>query len=544
MSALPSTFGVDRFPDVLPLRDSTGRATGLFSDYGSWFGVVWGTSELLEIRDIARGAIYSIDIGSPLKSARSYADRQEFALLDGRRGRMCVVDPTHLLVEVDGDAAPQVSGIPAHRVMGRPQAWRILIGSNAVESPDPPADIFDTNRERWNGYFAAAFEGMDRPADPTSQTLLARSVTTLMWNWRGPCATIPHSGVIPSPFAYRGYWAWDSWKHAYALAHFAPELAAEQLRAQFHRQQSDGMVPDTVFPDASQDNWRNTKPPLAAWALDFLVQRSNDDAVARELYPKCAAQMRWFRAARRIPGETLYRAGGTDHLTATWDTGWDECARFEGVQLRQHGAWMLMDLWMPDYNSYCLNELHALANLAERLGEDASEWRDEAVLLESAIRRGLWNEAKGCFCDVRASTGASTGIRSAAAWLPVWVGAAAPDQVARVRKLLLSPNHFGTPMPFPTLAASEPAFTPDGYWNGGVWADHAAYAFYILGEAGGPSRDRARDHFAQKDTFFECYSPLDGQPGRGNRPAVSQFSWTAAAGLAVMHGGPRPASEG
>jgi putative isomerase len=349
--------------------------------------------------------------------------------------------------------------------------------------------------------------------------------------------------VIPSPFAYPGYWAWDSWKHAYALAHFAPELAAEQLRAQFYRQQSDGMVPDTVFPDASQDNWHNTKPPLAAWALDFLVARTGDLDVARELYPKCAAQMRWFLLARRIPGETLFRAGGVDHLTATWDTGWDECARFVGVPLTKHASWMLLDLWQPDYNSYCLNELRALAALAARLGEtaDAEEWQREADALASAIRRALWNEAKGCFCDVRASTGASTGIRSAAAWLPVWANAADSYQAARVRELLLNGAHFATTMPFPTLAASEPGFNPDGYWSGGVWADHTAYAIYVLGEDGRAARERIRDHIALKDTLYECYSPLDGQPGRGNRPAVSQFSWTAAAGVMVPHGGPRPA---
>ncbi|MAW59215.1 MAG: hypothetical protein CMJ94_00110 [Planctomycetes bacterium] len=542
MSATTPAFGVERFRDVLPLRDSTGRATGLFSDHGSWFGVVWGLSQLLEIRNIADGKIYSLDVGSPLKSARSFADRQEFQLLDGRCGRLGFVDAHTLLIELDGMNRPQVDGLLPHAVFGEANAWQILVGDGQNELTAPPAEVFDRNRARWDGYFTAAFEGMDRPDNPTSQMLLARSVTTLLWNLRGPVETIPHSGVIPSPFSYPGYWAWDSWKHAYALAHFAPELAAEQLRAQFHRQQSDGMVPDTVFPDAQQDNWRNTKPPLAAWALEFLVRRTDNDDVARELYPKCAQQMRWFNAARRAPGEVLFRAGGTDHLTATWDTGWDECARFQSIGLIPHGSWLLLDLWQPDYNAYCFNELRALAALAQRLGldDEATAWSTQAEELGAAMRRGLWNEAKGCFCDVRASDGSSTGIRSAACWLPVWAGAADEHQAAQVRKLLKSPNHFGTAMPFPTLAASEPSFTPDGYWSGGVWADHTAYAIQILGEEGRKERDRIRDHLAQRETLYECYSPLDGQPGRGNRPAVSQFSWTAAAGVAVPHGGPHP----
>lgn len=545
MSAPMTSFGVDRFRDVLPLRDSTGRATGLFSDHGSWFGVVWGLSQLLEIRNLADGKIYSIDVGSPLKAARSYADQQEFVLLDGRRGRLGFVDAHTLLVEIDGSARPKVDGIPPHKVFGEANAWQILIGDGERELQAPPPDVFERNRERWDGYFAAAFEGMDRPDNPTSQTLLARSVTTLLWNWCGPCPTLPHSGVIPSPFAYRGFWAWDSWKHAYALAHFAPELAAEQLRAQFYRQQNDGMVPDTVFPDAEQDNWRNTKPPLAAWALDFLVSRTDDDAVAAELYPRCALQMEWFGIARRKKGETLFRAGGTDHTTATWDTGWDKCSRFKNVGLERHASWMLLDLWQPDYNAYIYNELRALARLAKRLGDQraSDRWAAEAEALGAAITRALWNEAKQCFCDVRASDGASTGIRSAACWLPVWAGACDDYQAQAVRELLKSPNHFDTTMPFPTLAASEATFNPDGHWNGGVWADHTAYAIQILGEDGRAERERIRDHLAQRETLYECYSPIDGQPGRGNRPAVSQFSWTAAAGVVVPHGGPRPTPD-
>lgn len=551
---MPATaLGVDRFPDLLPLRSSSGSQTGLFSDRGSWLGLMWGKEHLLDIRDLATGAIHSLELGSPLKQARSFPDRQEFTLLDGRAFRLGFVDADHFLLEQLADDAPAAQddthptprvecGLPT-RILAQQEhdPWRALIGRAPERCEPPPAKLFEQNRARWNEHFARAFDGSNRPDEPTSQVLLARAVTTLLWNLRGPLDSLPHSGVIPSPFAYPGYWAWDSWKHAHALAHFAPELAAEQLRAQFCRQQRDGMVPDTVMPVADDDNWQNTKPPLAAWALDFLARRTDDLAVARELYEPCAAQMQWFLHARRKKGETLFRAGGVDHLTATWDTGWDECARFTKVGLEQHGAWSLFDLWQPDYNGWILNELHALANLADRLGETATDWRGHAHELAAAMRRALWNEARGCFCDVRASDGTSNGIRSAAAWLPVWAGAADAHQTARVRELLVSPNHFGTPMPFPVLAASEAAFDPDGYWNGAVWADHAALAFHVLGDSGIRERARLRDAIAQRDSLYECYSPLDGQPARGRRPAVAQFSWTAAAGIEVLHGGPTPA---
>lgn len=542
MSAL-TTFGVAQFPDLLPLRDSTGKAIGLFSDHGSWLGLVWGLAPLLEVRNLATGAIDSVDLDSPLRSARSFADRQEFSLLDGRTGVIGFLDADHFVIEIDGDEAPAVDCKLPYSITGSAGQWRITIGARASQLDPPVADWKEQNRARWDETFGAAFSAVPELDHPTSQVLLARSVTTLLWNWRAPVEGLPHHGVIPSPFAYRGYWAWDSWKHAYALAHFAPALAADQLRAQFLRQQSDGMVPDTVFPDASQDNWHNTKPPLAAWALLHLARVTGDTTVAAELYPKCALQMEWFMKARRVEGEVLFRPGGVDELTATWDTGWDECARFSGIGLERHGAWALMDLWPCDYNAYCYNEFVALAGLAELLGEDASRWQHEAARLGAAIQRGLWNEALHCFGDVRASDGANTGFRSAASWLPVWAGAADSYQKERVIEMLLDPRQFATTMPFPTLAASEKDFNPDGYWNGAVWADHAAYAFAVLGEAGTSLRARTRDHLAQRDALFECYSPLDGQPARGNRPAVSQFSWTAASGVAVLLGGPLAAGR-
>jgi glucosidase len=536
-------FSVDKFPDLLPLRNGAGQAVGLFSDHGSWLGVVWGVDSLLEIRDLGDGITRPFDLGSPLHQAQSWADHQAATLLDGTKLRVCFSPSGDVVVEVQAESAPEPQCTLQHKVFSMAdQCWWIVIKAahDTSEFCTPNKDLFEQNRVRWDHWLHNAFASMDRLDDPTSQVLLARAVTTLLWNLRSPREHLPHAGIIPSPFSYRGYWAWDSWKHAHALAWFAPELAAEQLRAQFCRQQSDGMVADTVMPNPADDNWKNSKPPLAAWALEAVWRTTKDADLLAELYPKCAAQLRWWQLARRVEDETLFRAGGVDSLTATWDTGWDLCHRFEGIGLKSARSWQLLDLWQPDLNAYILNDLKAMAAMATAAGDDPEPWRAEAEQLSAAIQRALWNEALGCFCDVRASNGASTGIRSAACWLPLWAGAASDYQRERTLKLLKSPNEFGTPMPFPSLAASEPHFDPDGYWNGSVWADHAAFAFAVLGERGFSMRLRMRDFMAMKDSLYECYSPLDGQPAYGGRPAVPQFSWTAAAGIEVLHGGPHP----
>lgn len=551
-----TALSVEKFSDFLPLRNHAGRAIALFSDYGSWLGVTWGANSLLEIRDTLSGEVYELNLGSSLHQAVSFPDRQEAVLMDGTQLRLGFSQSGQILIELkagesgsghsDYENQPQLPSpkieckLP-HRLDTRGDALWLLIGHDAAEAPMPAADLFERNRERWNGFFQRAFDGMQMEDNPLSQVLMARGVATLLWNLRAPLPDLPHHGVIPSPFYHRGYWAWDSWKHAHALAFFAPELAAEQLRAQFHRQQADGMVPDHIKPNPREDNWCNTKPPMSAWALHNLWKLNGMEDVVRELFPKCEAQLDWWRIARRVPGETLFRAGGVDYLSATWEAGWDNSYRFKNAKLVSHGSWHLFDLWLPDLNSYICNDFRAMAAMAPVVGADPTPFAEEADKLADAIQRALWNEAKGCFCDVQASTGASTGIISAASWIPVWVGIGSDFQRKRVRDKMTSASHFWTEVPFPSLSAAEAEFDPHGFWDGSVFNDHAAIAFQILGDTAGDARERMRKHLARHEAYFECYSPLDGAPVRGGRPAVPQFSWGAAAALEVLHGGPDPA---
>ncbi len=539
---MPPTLGVAKFPDLLPLRNESGSPIGLFSDHGSWSGVIWGEEQLLAIHNLATKSEATVDLGSRPATTCSWSDHLEARLRDGREIKIAFADAVTLVIEASGAQPEPRTSLPfLVQKQGTDHWWLVLNleGEAPPAAPDP--QLFAANRSRWDACFQRAFAGCDRLENPVSQVLLARSVTTLLWNLRGPRADLPHAGVIPSPFAYRGYWAWDSWKHARALVHIDPQLAAEQMRLQFCRQGEDGMVADTTMADRNEDNWHNSKPPLAAWALESVTRLGGDEALRQELYPHCERLLSWWSKSRRMPGEQLYRAGGVDHLTATWETGWDECFRFRGIELEAYRSWQLLDLWQPDLNSYILNEHYAMAAMAPLVGADPAPWLAEAEQLASAIRRALWNEARGCFCDVIASSGASTGVRSAASWLPLWAGAASPDQHQIGVETLLSSSHFGTEMPFPVIAVSERAFEPDGYWDGSVWADHSALAFAVLGDQADAARARMRDHLAQWVSLYECYSPLDGRPARGARPAVPQFSWTAAAGIEVLNGGPAPA---
>ena len=119
-----------------------------------------------------------------------------------------------------------------------------------------PASHFDDSIRRWEDYLA---RGLSNQGIPESERRIAvKAMETLNGNWRSPAGAILHDGVTPSNTArwFDGVWAWDSWKHAYAMAHFNPEVAKNNVRAMYDyqiqaddpvRPQDAGMVIDAVF---------------------------------------------------------------------------------------------------------------------------------------------------------------------------------------------------------------------------------------------------------------------------------------------------------
>ena len=519
---------VEDYPDVLPLVGRNGSPCGLFSDLGSWLAITAGAGDALTLWDGRDDRRTSLVLRTEVRRRTVWCDRIE---LDTRHGpvTLAYAGPECLLI----------TGLPADRVAVDSELPRTVTADGLALGKTPggsASELLAANRARWNDWLARAHHhAVDDGA--LARRLSARAVATLGWNWRAATGDLRHGGVVPSPFAYPGFWAWDSYKHAHALARVCPDRAAEQLRAQLARCRDDGMVPDTAMPQAARDNWRNGKPPLLAWALEALQQHQPTGALA-DLIEQAARHLRWWDQQRRAGDEPLHRYGGDDHETATWDSGWDLSARFAAAPLQRHGTWQLLGLWPCDLAAYQLVEAEAMARLHRADRAAAASWRDRAGQLRHAMQ-DLWSPHLGAFADVRPALG-TTDILSLAGCLPAWAGAATPVQLRRLRTTLRDAKHFDTAMPLPALARSQPAFDPDGYWNGSVWLDHAALALTVLGDDGSSMRCRLLEAVDRHGTFYECYNPMTGEPARGARPAVPQFSWSAAAVLELLWGGPLP----
>ncbi len=89
-----------------------------------------------------------------------------------------------------------------------------------------PFGYLQSAAARWSDLVAKATSGVP----PTLERLAVKALMTLMTNWRGASGAYLHDGLYPSFRNYAGFWAWDSWKHARALALVAPALALSQAR--------------------------------------------------------------------------------------------------------------------------------------------------------------------------------------------------------------------------------------------------------------------------------------------------------------------------
>lgn len=203
---------------------------------------------------------------------------------------------------------------------------------------DPTAYMKDSTA-RWEEYLA---KGLSNDAASAEHEFVAvKAMETLHANWRGAAGAINHDTVTPSVtapyFSGNMTWPWDTWKQAYAMAHFNPDVAMENIRTvfQFQVQADDAVRPwdrgyllDVVTYNLPKERWdlmdeefkqnvplatnglnwneRNTKPSLASWAVwevyTALKDEHNRGEEAKvwleEMYPKLVEYHNWWKNNR------------------------------------------------------------------------------------------------------------------------------------------------------------------------------------------------------------------------------------------------------
>jgi glycogen debranching enzyme len=186
----------------------------------------------------------------------------------------------------------------------------------------------------------------------------------------------------------------------------------------------------------------------------------------------------------------------------------------------------------PLFNAIWLWSTHALAEIAELIGEDAGPFREAAAGIHAALLSRLWDGERFRPRDLHA--GRLLESRTVQGLAPLLDPELSADVVTRLTAELESP-HFRGPAGI-GVASSDllaPSFERRRYWRGPVWANLNWLLSRALRQHGraaeAQSLERTTLALVDDAGMREYFDPVTGE-GLG----AEDFSWTAAAVIDIL----------
>jgi hypothetical protein len=243
-----------------------------------------------------------------------------------------------------------------------------------------------------------------------------------------------------------------------------------------------------------------TQPPVIAWSIWENFLWSGDTTYLAAVYPVLEQYDAWLYDNRRL-------ASGLFFWRAAFESGKDNSPRFDSPSGR--GQRNLSPIAAVDLSSYVVLQSSVLSRMAEVLDRprESRFHQSRAEHVRDMMNLLLWDEETGYYYDREEQSGELLKVRTAASLLPLF--AAVPDttRAQRLRDNILS-SSFNTPMPLPTVALDDPAFSKD-MWRGPVWIN-VSYMI-IRGLAAYGFHDAAAQiAFATVDGVFRTYQETGG----------------------------------
>ncbi|MDD7887733.1 LamG-like jellyroll fold domain-containing protein [Flavivirga sp. 57AJ16] len=208
----------------------------------------------------------------------------------------------------------------------------------------------------------------------------------------------------------------------------------------------------------------NINPPLFSWAEVENYNITGDTSRFALVLPALEKYFEFVEAYRKgsdTPHE-LYWSNGQA-------SGMDNTPRDEG---RPGGHFATDHQGWVDMSSQMVIQCNNIATICDVLEQTdkADMYRQKAQDIGDKINAFLWNDTDGLYYDVDIN-GNQTNWKTAASFWPMLAGITTPSQNEKLVANLKNPNSFWRDFVFPTLAADEPNYNPQGgYWLGAVWA--------------------------------------------------------------------------
>jgi glycogen debranching enzyme len=321
---------------------------------------------------------------------------------------------------------------------------------------------------------------------------------------------------------------WDThfmlmfWKYAY---HIFPAIRSHDNF--YVCQDDDGYICREIHEsDGSNLYWRgkdNTiNPPLFAWVEYEYYRISGDDSRFEQVIPVLEDYMNWIEKNRD------YQGGHNLYWQTNLGSGMDNSPR-AGT------GWVAMSAQV--FMSY-----KYMARMAERIGKEnkADTFLQKALAIEKEMNNLMWNKKDGLYYDIY-DTGEQIPVKTVACFWPMLANIASDKRAARMKNVLQDTSKFWRLVPFPTLAADHPAYIPDGYWLGAVWAPTnymilkglENYGYHDLAyQASKKYLKGMHEVFQKTGTVWENYNP--DKYVRNERAKPDFVGWTGLGPISVL----------
>jgi len=240
---------------------------------------------------------------------------------------------------------------------------------------------------------------------------------------------------------------------------------ARDILKTFAKHVRHGLVPNR-FPDEGETPSYNSVD-AALWfilAINEYIKYSGDDGILNETWGALTSIIAGFRHGTlndiRMDEDCLITAGGKGSQLTWMDA--------------KIGDWVVTprDGKPVEINAMWHGCLLAMAEFAERIGADRSQYSDLAALVKCEFESQFWNEEKGCLYDVLKPGGADGAVRPNQVFA-LSLNGGLFDHQRRERILKTIEEKLLTPYGLRSLAPDEPGYRST--YEGGVVGRDGAY---------------------------------------------------------------------
>lgn len=290
---------------------------------------------------------------------------------------------------------------------------------------------------------------------------LAKCFSVMKSQVMSPDGSIKSRWTTPDRIPHKKIWIWDSVFHSFGNIHISHDLAFDSIRAVLDGQKEDGFVPIDFDPFTNELTF--TQPPLLAWGLKVLFEKTKNTQYVDELFFKLEKYLEWDLKNRDSNKNFLLEWARNDNpLSYSDESGMDNCSRFDGAAMIE----------CVDFSAFLANEARSMAYLAKEIGkpERSKYWHEVYERIKSAVNRELYNPKDGLYYDREIESGKLRDIKSVTCFIPLLAGIPSKEQAERLAMYLDDPKTFGTRVLIPTIGLDDPTFGTD-MWRGPVWVN-------------------------------------------------------------------------